>query len=240
MTPNIESFEVRDLRGVDFCRVDDRYLNGYARLCGIYATGVYLVLCRHANSKTQSCFPSESLIAKKLNVSNVQVKRAIKTLESHNIIRVDRASGRVNTYFLLDKRLWTTSIPQIPVSDRDQTSISQILPPVSDRDTKVIKSEEMKEGFASDSVEIGLSSFFLNLINERYADFKQPNLQSWAKHVNYMLRLDKREEKAIAEVMEWAQSDPFWQNNILSTEKLRKQYDRLRMVMETEDKKNGR
>ena len=49
-----------------------------------------------------------------------------------------------------------------------------------------------------------------------------------------MIRLDNRSAARIEEVLRWSQSDPFWQNNILSTEKLRKQFDQLELKMPKE------
>ena len=46
-----------------------------------------------------------------------------------------------------------------------------------------------------------------------------------------MLRHDKRKPEIIEKVILWCQGDDFWQNNILSTGKLRKQFDRLEMQM---------
>ncbi len=103
--------KIRDLRIKEKFFVDDLYLNGYARLCGIYATGVYLSLCRHSN-KEQTCFPSKKLIAKELKISERSVFGAIKILEKWNIIRVKpqarKASGlyKNNIYILLDKSKW--------------------------------------------------------------------------------------------------------------------------------------
>jgi DNA-binding transcriptional regulator GbsR (MarR family) len=145
-----DRFELRDLRNKQFFQVDDLYLNGHARHCGIYATGVYFALCRHANNETQSCFPSVSLIAAKLGISEIQVKRALKTLEAHNIIKVERTPGKVNVYYLVDKSCWT-SISPIPVSNRYDASISQIPGPVSDRypkDTNIRKRK--KDTYPSD------------------------------------------------------------------------------------------
>ena len=78
-------YKVRDLRE-KFFQVDDAYLNGYAKLCGISATGVYMILCRHA-SKDQSCFPSKKTIAEKLGISERSVYTAVKVLENWNIIK---------------------------------------------------------------------------------------------------------------------------------------------------------
>ena len=78
-------FEVRDMRHKEKFQIDDIYLNGYAKKCGIYATGVYVSLCRHADTD-QKCFPSLKKIAEELNISEKQVGRAIKILEENRII----------------------------------------------------------------------------------------------------------------------------------------------------------
>ncbi len=101
---SVEEFEVRDLRD-KFFLVDDAYLNGWARICGPYATLVYLTMCRHA-SKDQTCFPSVPLMADKLGISKRQVTRAIKILEFYNIIKVARQTGQKSLYWLVDKKYW--------------------------------------------------------------------------------------------------------------------------------------
>jgi hypothetical protein len=104
-----KQFEVRDMRRKEKFFVDDLYLNGYAKKCGIYATGVYLSLCRHAN-KEQLCYPSLKKIAEELKVSIKQIGRAIKILEKENIIKKIRIGKKCNNrYLLLDKSEWTDS-----------------------------------------------------------------------------------------------------------------------------------
>lgn len=108
----MENIEIRDFRKKDFFWLDDAYLNGYAKLCGIYATGVYLSLCRHAN-KNQQSWPSLDLIAEELNLGSTNtVVKAIKQLEKWNIIKVERTKNKEtkrqnpNIYTLLDKSVW--------------------------------------------------------------------------------------------------------------------------------------
>lgn len=102
-----ELFEVRDMRHKEKFQIDDEYLNGYAKKCGVYATGVYISLCRHAN-KEQNCFPSLNKIAEELAVSKSQVRRAIKILIKHNIIKVKRLGKKLNNrYYLIDKSEWS-------------------------------------------------------------------------------------------------------------------------------------
>lgn len=100
-----ESFEIRDLRDKDFFVADDAFLNGWAKFLARAVILVYLALCRHANRGQQS-FPSVSLMAKKLGLTVLSVKRAIKILESLNMVAVVRDKGRHNVYYLLDKKVW--------------------------------------------------------------------------------------------------------------------------------------
>lgn len=103
-----EKNKIRDIRKKYF-QVDDVYIDGYAKHCGIYATGVYISLCRHAN-KEQSCWPSHDKVAEELNISRSQVKRSLKILEKYNIIKKIRIGKRQNNiYLLLDKSNWKES-----------------------------------------------------------------------------------------------------------------------------------
>jgi len=99
--------------------------------------------------------------------------------------------------------------------------------------------------FPKKSIEYHLSSLLLTLIQQRKPDFKEAlpankhqTLQRWAKTVDLMIRLDNRTPERIEAVIRWCQQDTGdgsrwkgWQNNILSTEKLRKQFDKLEIKM---------
>lgn len=60
---------------------------------------------------------------------------------------------------------------------------------------------------------------------------KHPNLDSWANDVRLMVEQDNRTLTQIADVFLWANRDDFWKSNILSTSKLRKQFDSLTAKM---------
>jgi hypothetical protein len=75
-------------------------------------------------------------------------------------------------------------------------------------------------------------------MTKRKPDHKKPNLQKWAKHIDYMIRLDERKPERIEAVIRWCQQDApkggngfGWQNNILSTRKLREKFDKLELDM---------
>ena len=91
----------------------------------------------------------------------------------------------------------------------------------------IIKKTTTSGNFLSDSIEYRLANYLLNLILQRNPNHKKPNIQTWAKNIDLMLRLDKREADGIKAVIKWSQKDLFWQNNILSTKKLRLHFDQL-------------
>ena len=103
-------FKVRDLRKKDQFKIDDAYLNGYARICGKDATLVYTSLCRHAEFNSQKAFPSQNKIAYEHKISVKTVRRGLKKLIDYNIVmaKQERMGGKfVNyVYYLLDKSEW--------------------------------------------------------------------------------------------------------------------------------------
>lgn len=59
------------------------------------------------------------------------------------------------------------------------------------------------------------------------ASLSEPNWVEWANTIRLMRLQDKRTHYEICELFKWANEDDFWQENILSPSKLRKQWDSL-------------
>jgi len=155
-----KNFEVRDKRAKDRFYLDDQYLNGYAKKCGIYATGVYVSLCRHSNLE-QKCWPSIKKIAEELNISQTQTRRAIKILEEYKIIKKEQLGKKLNNrYWLLNKSEWSDrTLTDSP--DRTPTTSPQDTHPLPDR-TLHSKETHSKE---THSKEIPYSPSFLEFWN---------------------------------------------------------------------------
>lgn len=91
---------------------------------------------------------------------------------------------------------------------------------------------------SSNSDEYRLAEKLLTLIRDRNPSHKQPNLQTWAKEIDLMIRIDNRSPENIETLINLCQADPFWQNNILSTKKLREKFDQLSLKFKSQgDKK---
>lgn len=87
-----------------------------------------------------------------------------------------------------------------------------------------------QQKFADDSVEMQLAMHLFAKIKENNPDHKEltdSQKQKWADSIRLMIERDNRSPKQIKNMIDWCQADEFWQQNILSTAKLRKQYDKM-------------
>jgi hypothetical protein len=71
---------------------------------------------------------------------------------------------------------------------------------------------------------------FVNKIGKGHL-IQNSNMQSWADDFRKIIEIDNRPRAELGEVVTWATSDPFWQQNILSPDKLRKKYTELCLKM---------
>jgi len=92
---------------------------------------------------------------------------------------------------------------------------------------KELKKKKERIIYSKDSNEFQLSQLLLLKILEHIPGYKLPDLQNWSEEMDLLIRVDKRPVEEIRAVILFAQIDPFWQSNILSVKKLRKQYDAL-------------
>jgi len=97
--------------------------------------------------------------------------------------------------------------------------------------------KNLRNIYSQNSDEFRLAELLSNLIFERNPNYKKPDLQMWTLHIGRMIRLDNRKVDDIEAVIKWCQANEWWQNNILSTQKLREKFDQLKMKMEVENAK---
>lgn len=89
-----------------------------------------------------------------------------------------------------------------------------------------------QQKFADDSVEMQLAMHLFAKIKENNPDHKEltdSQKQKWADSIRLMIERDKRTPQQIHNMIDWCQADDFWKTNILSTAKLRKQYDAMKV-----------
>lgn len=87
------------------------------------------------------------------------------------------------------------------------------------------KSSRQKLRFSED--DMAVASWMWEQIQQLASGQKPPNLNSWANVIRLMRECDNRTHAQIRVVFEWAHRDGFWATNILSPQKLRRQFDSL-------------
>lgn len=95
------------------------------------------------------------------------------------------------------------------------------------KEKKEKNDKEIRSKYKFETHHMELAEHLLMQIKENYPDFKEPNLKSWAVTFRLMIDRDKRKSDAIKNCIDWVTGHDFWHKNILSADKLRKQYDRL-------------
>jgi len=145
----------------------------------------------------------------------------------------------LKTHLLLDGKNVSIINKNVNIISQDVDILNDSAAQSKVKESKVKNSKELntscprnsKKEFLDDSQEIILSKLLFSKILARNPEHKEPDFQKWAYNIDLMVRKDNRNFATIAKVIEWCQEDNFWQNNILSTGKLREQYDQLILKM---------
>jgi len=170
-----------------------------------------LLACLRANYNKHIPYPSDKWLRERLGITTLN----LQPLVDAGFITIDTDLIQNGTDLVQnDTDVFTTCTNSLP-------------PELYTKEREVYTGEAYKPN----SKEFVLSELLQNLILGRKPDFKKPNLQKWAIHIDRMIRLDNRKPETIEKVIRWCQTDDFWQNNILSTAKLRKQFDKLELRM---------
>lgn len=250
-------FKIRDLRKKDQFKIDDVYLNGYAKILGVYSTAVYNSLCRHAEFNSQKAFPSERLIAEEHGITERCVRNEIKKLKYVNIINIkkERSSNGQwlnNTYFLLDKSEWKKpeelkdpwwnqrnlkSSPEEP--DVITRGTESALKDTNKKDTNKKDNKSLVERVNYSKSDVVLTELLYSLVKENYPFLKEKNnVEKDYAEMNRLSRIDGFNYKQIEFIIKWATHDDFWKQNIRSVLKLRKQFESLLIKAKGEYDKN--
>jgi hypothetical protein len=133
---------------------------------------------------------------------------------------------------LLDQTIYDINAATEQHTPNTQPTHSQHTPNTQSTTNKNEKNEKNEKKTSCNAEALRLSELFLELIVQRKGDLRRPNLDRWAREMDRLIRLDGRTAERIEAVIRFCQRDPFWQNNILSVATLRRQFDRLELLMQ--------
>lgn len=167
------------------------------------------------------------------------VWRWLEALENGEFLTI-KSTNKYSVVALVNWHLYQSDDQQFdqqvtnkrPTDDQQVTTNKKEKNLKKDKESKEDKPSSRKRPvYESDSIPYRSASYLLKKIKEHSPGIKAPNLQQWANDMRLLIETDKREPITIANVIDWATSDGFWQTNILSASKLREKFDTLQGQM---------
>jgi len=228
-----------------YTRIADEFLEALARyrLAGEQMQCFLFILRKTWGfNKKQDEIPLSQFTAG-TSLKKPHVCRALKELQKKRLIVINNGNKKAKSY-RINKHYskWKTLSKKITLPKMVMTVTNNgnpSLPLLGTSKENTSKDTYSKEKYLSDSDEIRLASRLYDRIAFKNPKFKKPNFQTWAVHIDRMLRIDNRMPDEIKAVIDWCQQDIFWDSNILSTQKLRKQFDRLWIEMQKKGGENA-
>ena len=98
--PNGRENKIRNLRNGHWYWINRAVLKRYGRILKSSGLAVYNILASYANSKTQTCFPTQKTIADRIGLCRETVNRKVKLLRENRLVRVKQVKGRCLYYLL--------------------------------------------------------------------------------------------------------------------------------------------
>lgn len=168
-------------------------------------------------------------LAHEFNTTSSKIRSRIESMKNIGFLTTKTTSrGTIGTVVNYDKYQSTKdSCQEKQPTESPAESPGHRQQIATNKELKEDKEEKQSEKFSDDSVELKMSEYLWGLISERLPNRKKPRLQNWAQHMDYILRIDKRPPEEVQNIIAFSQQDDFWQDNILSTSKLREKYDTL-------------
>ena len=102
----------------------------------------------------------------------------------------------------------------------------------------VLEDKPSKKGKYTDD-DMKLAIWMGERVNKIRGREKKHPLESWANTIRLMRESDGIQLSEIGATFDWANKHHFWHKNILSPDKLRKQFDRLRLDMDDKIQPKG-
>lgn len=166
--------------------------------------------------------------------SNTKVTQFLKMMQTDGMVTVKSDTKKtvitIENYDVYQSRKDEKTTEN---SHEDDTKQTQKHTNKNDKNDKELNTSRRKQReYEENSPYMKMAKYFLQKIREWKPDYVfRGNMHTWADHFRKIHELDKRSKEDIKAVIDWATQDDFWQANILSPAKLRKQFDTLQARM---------
>jgi hypothetical protein len=196
------------------------------------------------------CFATHETLSKGLAISKVTLAKELKELINKGWISLEGTipgkTRPVNSYKIED--IWLENAEYYDSKSDKKISSLQNLSPETQKDKfptelKISFPESHIERVINTKKDIihpddkRLAELLFSLIKIKHPNWNDiPNWFKWSDEIRKLREIDKREVSQIEDVIRWCQNDDFWSDNILSTAKLRKQFNTLVVKMDSKSK----
>jgi hypothetical protein len=246
-----EQFEVRDGWNDPFFRMPNIVVDKHE--LDPYEFTIFAILRRFANGNYQSkAWPSLTTLEE---LGNMSRHRAIKSISSlvakgylKKAVNVSENGKKKNNVYTIINPFGSARDALGVVHEMHQPSARDALGVVHDVHSinnniykeQYINNKDKKTSCSKlkfETKHMVLAELLQKEMKANNPKLKEQNLESWANTFRLMMERDGRSFNEIKSMIIWCQHDTFWYKNILSAEKLRKQFDRLTLEMNS---KRGR
>lgn len=192
-------------------------------------------------------YQTHDTVEKMTGLSRRKQDNAINQLLSEGILIKEVRGIPAKRYFKLDYSKLTNKFAQNVQTGLHKTSKPDCAKRTTNKEHNIKNlnkesinkdSQQSQKRYADDSQYMKAAVYLFEKIKERLPNKKKPNFQNWADEVRKTVELDGVPIERYKQVLDWSQNDDFWQANILSTNKLRKQFDTIYLQMQRDSKQN--
>lgn len=182
-------------------------------------------------------YKSQTEFAHRWGWSRKKVTAFLKVLQSDGMITI-KSTTKGTTITIENYELYQDSGTTVGTSKEHQKNIERTSKVAQEKKNKKNKNDKKNENTVpscpnSDepdelAAETELAEQLAQIILDYDPQARVPrSFKTWAKTIDRMIRIDKRTPEQILWLFRWSQNDEFWNPNIRSPDKLRKQWDKL-------------
>ncbi|WRQ13066.1 helix-turn-helix domain protein [Vibrio phage vB_VpM-pA2SJ1] len=196
-----------------------------------------LQLADNANDEGVSWY-SVPRMAERCGMAERTMQGHLKTLEDMGMLEIKERPGTSSIYQLkgiVEFRLTPAESAPLPPQILRPTPAESADDPNNDPNNEsnsnrsLVPAEPKRSKFKYEPSDLECAQWMLGRVEIINPAMKKPNLESWANTIRLMREMDHRTHEQICHTFDWANKDSFWYKNILSPEKLRKQFDKLQV-----------
>ena len=177
---------------------------------------------------------TKEMLAAILNTGTDQVTKALETLKELNLIEQNEDGALVlqeyqnmvgsETEWAEKKRKYRNKTQEGQEEDAKGQCPTEL-----EKELETELEKDTPRGFDEDSPQVLVAKEMEKILLKAKPDSKRPTIQAWAKDIDYLIRIDKKNPQDIIDLFEWTQNNEFWVANIRSARKLREKWDTLEL-----------